>query len=169
MVLTCNKIELFIKDTFYLKMISYRGLVPGKEYSINSPDGIYKRMIFYDYDETYNFGLTTGMAHEYMMWTYGTFIKYHDQKNGCYHFGGETSVFYDPEEIKKNMNWVKGEDLIDPENKRIILPKVKNGVKMYTIFYLKYGDAVRKTVTETELEYVKELKFSTKKSLLKYY
>jgi hypothetical protein len=83
-------------------MISYRSLVKNKEYSVNSPDGIYKRMIFYDYDETYNFGLTTGMAHEYMMWTYGTFIKYHDQKNGCYHFGGETSLFYDPEEVKKN-------------------------------------------------------------------
>jgi len=81
--------------------------------------------------------------------------------------GGKTPV--NPEEIKKNMNWVKGEDLIDPENKRTILPKVKNGVKMYTIFYLKYGDVVKKTVTETELEYVKELKFSTKKSLLKYY
>ena len=82
-------------------MISYRNLVKNKEYSVNSPDGIYKRMIFHDYDPTYNFGLTTGMVHEYMMLTYGTFIKYHDQKNGCYHFGGKALYFMTQKKLKR--------------------------------------------------------------------
>jgi hypothetical protein len=100
----CNKIELFINETFYLKMTSYRSLVPGKEYSVNSPDGIYKRMIFIDYDETYKFGLKCGALDSewHRSMTYGTFIKYHDQKNGNYQFGLGRSLFYDPEEIKKN-------------------------------------------------------------------
>lgn len=85
-------------------MISYRSLVPGKEYCVNSPDGIYKRMIFIDYDTSYKFGLKTGALDNewHLNMTYGIFIKYHDQKNGCYYFGPRRSLFYDPEEIKKN-------------------------------------------------------------------
>jgi hypothetical protein len=118
-----NKIELIKNDIFLLKMISYRSLVKNKEYSVNSPNGIYKRMIFLDYDPTYNFGLTTGMAHEYMMWTYGTFIKYHDQKNGCYHFGGD-SLFYDPEEIKKNAQ--KARQTMEQRTLNMILKRLVN-------------------------------------------
>jgi hypothetical protein len=127
MVITCNKIELFIKDTFYLKMISYRELVPGKEYSINSPDGIYKRMIFIDYDPTYKLiVLNTGAPDNewYLNMTYGTFIKYHDQKNGRYHFGPRRSLFYDPEEVKKNAQ--KAREKMEHRTVNMILKRVVN-------------------------------------------
>jgi hypothetical protein len=110
-------------------MISYRSLLKNKEYSVDSPDGIYKRMIFVDYDSTYNFGLTTGVDEEYfpdymMNQTYGTFIKYHDQKNGCYFFGGGRSVFYDLEEIKKNAQ--KARHSMEQRSLNMILKRLVN-------------------------------------------
>jgi len=119
-----NKIELIKNDIFLLKMISYRSLLKNKEYSVDSPDGIYKRMIFVDYDPTYNLGLITGMAHEYMMWTYGTFIKYHEQTNGCYYFGGKSSVFYDSEEVKKNAQ--KAREQMEQRSLNMILKRLVN-------------------------------------------
>ena len=111
---------------FIQKMISYRNLVPGKEYSVNSPDGIYKRMIFIDYDQTYKFGLKCGALDSewHRSMTYGTFIKYHDQKNGCYHFGLGRSLFYDPEEIKKNA--LKAIQTMEHRSVNMILKRLVN-------------------------------------------
>lgn len=103
-------------------MISYRSLLKNKEYSVKSPDGIFKKMKFLDYDASYNFGLKTGMAHEFAMDTYGTFI--HHNKIHAYHFRGSTSLFYDPEEIKKNSQ--KARQTMEHRSVNMILKKLVN-------------------------------------------
>jgi hypothetical protein len=104
-------------------MISYRDLVKNKEYSVKSPDGIFKRMIFLDYDASYNFGLKTRMSHEFAMDTYGTFIEYHNKKRAHW-FRGSTSLFYDPEEIKKNAQ--KAIEKMEHRTVNMILKKIVN-------------------------------------------
>jgi len=99
-------------------MISYRNLVKNKEYSVKSPDGIFKRMIFIDYDASYNFGVNDDFA----MDTYGTFIDYHN-KNHAYYFRGRY-LFYDPEEIKKNAQ--KARQTMEHRTVNMILKKLIN-------------------------------------------
>jgi hypothetical protein len=56
--------------------------------------------------------------------TYGTFIKYYDQKNGRYHFGPKRSLFYHPEEVKKNAQ--KARDKMEQRSTNMILKRLVN-------------------------------------------
>ena len=79
-------------------MISYRALVRGKEYGVVSPDGVYKRMKFHEYEAAYR----PRLAEEYAKYTYGLFTPY-DHDNHAYYFGGrDVFQYYDREKIREN-------------------------------------------------------------------
>lgn len=79
--------------------------------------------------------------------------------------------------LKSNIYWKKGTELLDPFNEKSIEPKNKKGQKIYTVFFKKdhnYSGVItfetyKRKVTETELEYLNEVKFGSKKHLKKYF
>ena len=101
-------------------MISYRALVRGKEYGVISPDGIYKRMKFHDYEASYR----PTLAEEYAIYTYGLFTPHH-RDNIAYYFGGkDTFQYYDPEQIRENAK--NARDKMEHRTVNIILKRLVN-------------------------------------------
>lgn len=76
-----------------------------------------------------------------------------------------------------NIYWKKGSELVDPFSEKSIKPKSRKGHNIYTVYFKKdhvYSGVItfetyKKKVSETELEYLNEVKFGSKKHLKKYF
>uniref|UniRef100_A0A6C0D1R0 Uncharacterized protein n=1 Tax=viral metagenome TaxID=1070528 RepID=A0A6C0D1R0_9ZZZZ len=79
-------------------MISYRALVRGKEYGVISPDGIYKRMKFHEYEASYR----PTLAEKYAINTYGLFTPSDNDKHAYYFGGRDVFQYYDREKVREN-------------------------------------------------------------------
>jgi hypothetical protein len=115
-----HKIELISNLSFLLKMISYRALVRGKEYDVISPDGIYKRMKFHDYEALYH----SRLPEEYAINTYGLFTP-HDNDKHAYYFGGKNVFqYYEREKVRENAQ--KAREQMEHRTVNMILKKLVN-------------------------------------------
>ena len=101
-------------------MISYRALVRGKEYGVISPDGIYKRMKFHEYEASYR----PTLAEKYAINTYGLFTPSDNDKHAYYFGGRDVFQYYDREKVRENAQ--KAREQMETRTVNMILKRLVN-------------------------------------------